>query len=119
MLSAPTTRPATIVDTLADVFAPGVARHRHVRVDQVVQAGTGSPMFTTLTRKELPGFRGGSCCAVSVAFAPRGGANMDREELKAAIDELMRQYADEEIDGATYAEKMMELTSSAQEELDE
>ena len=39
---------------------------------------------------------------------------MDREELKAAIDELMRQYADEEIDGATYAEKMMELTSSAQ-----
>ncbi len=44
---------------------------------------------------------------------------MDREELKAAIDELMRQYADEEIDGATYAEKMMELTSSAQEELDE
>ncbi len=44
---------------------------------------------------------------------------MDREELKVAIDELMRQYADEEIDGATYAEKMMELTSSAQEELDE
>ena len=30
---------------------------------------------------------------------------MDREELKAAIDELMRQYADEEIDGATYVEK--------------
>ena len=44
---------------------------------------------------------------------------MDREELKVAIDELLRQYADEEIDGATYAEKMMELTSSAQEELDE
>lgn len=27
---------------------------------------------------------------------------MTREELKAQIDELMRQYADEEIDGATY-----------------
>ena len=26
---------------------------------------------------------------------------MTREELKAQIDELMRQYADEEIDGAT------------------
>lgn len=41
--------------------------------------------------------------------------NMDREELKARIDELMRQYHDEEIDGATYAKEMMELTSSAQE----
>ena len=39
---------------------------------------------------------------------------MTREELKEQIDELMRQYADEEIDGATYAQKMMELTSSAQ-----
>ena len=28
---------------------------------------------------------------------------MTREELKEQIDELMRQYADEEIDGATYA----------------
>lgn len=27
---------------------------------------------------------------------------MTREELKEQIDELMRQYADEEIDGATY-----------------
>lgn len=44
---------------------------------------------------------------------------MGREELKAAIDELMRKYADEEIDGATYVEKMMELTSSPQGELDE
>ena len=28
---------------------------------------------------------------------------MTREELKEQIDELMRQYADEEIDGSTYA----------------
>lgn len=40
---------------------------------------------------------------------------MDRDELKAQIDELMRQYQDEEIDGATYAQRMMELTASAQE----
>ncbi|WP_275408438.1 hypothetical protein [Streptomyces sp. SID9727] len=40
---------------------------------------------------------------------------MDREELKAEIDELMRQYDNEEIDGATYSQKMMELTASAQE----
>ncbi|MFJ5928034.1 hypothetical protein ACIQF6_36110 [Kitasatospora sp. NPDC092948] len=40
---------------------------------------------------------------------------MDRAELKAKIDELMRQYHDEEIDGATYFEAMMELTTSAQE----
>ncbi|MFH9579154.1 hypothetical protein ACH4MO_14285 [Streptomyces globisporus] len=39
---------------------------------------------------------------------------MDRDELKAKIDELMRQYDKEEIDGATYAQKMMELTTSAQ-----
>ncbi|MBR6429112.1 MAG: hypothetical protein IKS43_05605 [Clostridia bacterium] len=44
---------------------------------------------------------------------------MTREELKAQIDELMRQYACEEIDGATYAQKMMELTASAQKESDE
>ena len=43
---------------------------------------------------------------------------MTREELKEQIDELMRQYADEEIDGATYAHKMMELTSSAQNDND-
>ena len=42
---------------------------------------------------------------------------MTREELKEQIDELMRQYADEEIDGATYAQKM-ELTSSAQNDND-
>jgi hypothetical protein len=40
---------------------------------------------------------------------------MDRTELKAKIDELMRQYDDEEIDGATYVQAMMELTASAQE----
>lgn len=44
---------------------------------------------------------------------------MAREELKAKIDELMRQYADGEIDAATYATKMMELTSSAQNDDDE
>ena len=41
---------------------------------------------------------------------------MDRQELKAQIDELMKQYADEEIDGATYAQKMMELTTSQNED---
>ena len=44
---------------------------------------------------------------------------MTREELKEQIDELMRQYADEEIDGVTYAEKMMKLTTSARDEIDE
>lgn len=44
--------------------------------------------------------------------------NMTREELKEQIYELMRQYADEEIDGATYAQKMMELTTSARGEID-
>lgn len=41
---------------------------------------------------------------------------MTREELKAQVDELMRQYDDGEIDGATYTQKMMELTSSARDE---
>lgn len=41
---------------------------------------------------------------------------MNREELKKQIDELMSQYADEEIDGDTYAQKMMELTVSAKNE---
>ncbi|EUB15770.1 hypothetical protein HMPREF1508_0925 [Shuttleworthella sp. MSX8B] len=44
---------------------------------------------------------------------------MTREELKAQIDELMRQYSDKEIDGATYAQKMMELTASARNEIGE
>ncbi len=39
---------------------------------------------------------------------------MEREELKAKIDELMRQYANEEINAATYSQAMMELTASAQ-----
>lgn len=44
---------------------------------------------------------------------------MTRDELKEQIDELMRQYAAEEIDGATYAQKMMELTTSAQNEIND
>ena len=44
---------------------------------------------------------------------------MNRDELKEQVDELMSQYADEEIDGATYAQKMMDLTTSAQNENDE
>lgn len=44
---------------------------------------------------------------------------MTREELKEQIDELMSQYANEEIDGNTYAQEMMELTALAQSENDE
>lgn len=44
---------------------------------------------------------------------------MTREELKEQIDELMQQYANEEIDSDTYAQKMMELTTSAQSENEE
>ena len=44
---------------------------------------------------------------------------MNREELKEKIEELMQQYANEEIDGDSYFQKMMELTSAAQEENDE
>ena len=40
---------------------------------------------------------------------------MDRAELQARIDELMRRYQDGEIDGETYAREMMELTTSTQE----
>lgn len=39
---------------------------------------------------------------------------MDKIELQAGIDELMRQYAEEEIDSETYGREMMELTTSAQ-----
>jgi len=39
---------------------------------------------------------------------------VDRDELKAKIEELMRQYEVREIDGPTYIQKMMELTTSAQ-----
>ena len=41
---------------------------------------------------------------------------MTRDELKEQIDELMREYADEEIDGATYSQRMKELTTTAQNE---
>ena len=44
---------------------------------------------------------------------------MTRKELKRRIEELMRQYSDGEIDGDTYAQKMMELTASAQNDNDE
>ena len=44
---------------------------------------------------------------------------MKREELKEQIDQLMNQYANEEIDSDTYARKMMELTTSAQDEIDD
>ena len=43
---------------------------------------------------------------------------MTREELKEQIDELMQQYVNGEIDGNTYAQKMMELTTSAQNDND-
>ena len=43
---------------------------------------------------------------------------MNREELKGQIDELMQQYADEEIDGETYMQKM-KLTTGAQNESEE
>jgi len=33
---------------------------------------------------------------------------MKRDELKSQIDDLMNQYANEEIDGATYSQKMMD-----------
>ena len=39
--------------------------------------------------------------------------------MKKKIDELMRQYAEEEIDGSTYQRNMMELTTSAQNESDD
>lgn len=41
---------------------------------------------------------------------------MTRDELKRQIDELMRQYDEGEIDGATYAQEMMGLTTSFQED---
>lgn len=44
---------------------------------------------------------------------------MNRKEIKAQVDELMRQYDNEEIDGDIYAQRMMELATSAQCEVDE
>ena len=38
---------------------------------------------------------------------------MTRDELKTRIDDLMQQYADEEIDKLIYAKKMMELTTTS------
>ena len=38
---------------------------------------------------------------------------MTRGELKTQIDDLMQQYADEEIDKATYVQKMIELTTTS------
>jgi len=40
---------------------------------------------------------------------------MDRQKLKAKIDELMRQYDAGQIDGDAYSRAMMELTVSAQD----
>ena len=37
---------------------------------------------------------------------------MTKEEVKAKIDELLRQYDNEEINREEYWEKMMDLTSS-------
>ncbi len=39
---------------------------------------------------------------------------MTRKELKKRVDDLMQKYADEKMDGDTYYQKMMELTTSAQ-----
>jgi len=41
---------------------------------------------------------------------------MTRDEIKSKIDNLMDQYDKEEIDGATYAQQMMDFITSAQEE---
>ena len=43
------------------------------------------------------------------------GERMDRDELKAQIDDLMRQYQEGEIDAETYSRLMIELTTSAQD----
>ena len=40
--------------------------------------------------------------------------NDGKEELKSQIVELMRQYDEEEIDGESYFQKMMNLSSSYQ-----
>ena len=38
---------------------------------------------------------------------------MTKEELRQQIEELMQQYGDEEIDAATYEQRMMDLTTRA------
>jgi hypothetical protein len=40
-------------------------------------------------------------------------ADMERAEVKAQVDELMRRYADGEIDGEAYKRRMIKLTTSA------
>ncbi len=44
-----------------------------------------------------------------------GNYIVDRADLQAKINELMRQLHDDEIDYDTYSQAMMELTTSAQE----
>ena len=38
----------------------------------------------------------------------------ERKELKGQVEKLMKEYGDEEIDGPTYFQKMMDLTTSHQ-----
>ena len=38
----------------------------------------------------------------------------ERKEIKKQVDKLMKQYSKEKIDGQTYFNKMMDLTSSYQ-----
>lgn len=52
---------------------------------------------------------------MGIAKSRNREGKMDRATLKAEIDELMRQYHDDEIDGETYSQKMMELTTSARD----
>lgn len=42
------------------------------------------------------------------------GKSDERKKIKRQVDKLMKGYDKEKIDGATYARKMMELTSSFQ-----
>ena len=44
---------------------------------------------------------------------------MTRDELKDQIDELMREYAYEDIVCATFSQRLMEFTTSAQNENDD
>ena len=44
---------------------------------------------------------------------------MTKDELKSQIEDLMREYDEEEIDGPTYMQKMMELTTSVRGKIDE
>lgn len=44
---------------------------------------------------------------------------MKKEEVKQQIDNLMQQYSNEEIDGETYFQKMMEVTTNGRDNKDE